>query len=124
MKRCRQEPLSPVAEDMKKTVSDQASVIKSLKAEKSTLESTLNALQTEHEKVLKDNQILRRAVSIQQDRLKVSENELKTFQKQRALADERIKGLEQMIMSLRYHLQAQQSHVGNDFMHQRPPDVF
>lgn len=124
LKRSRQEPLSPSNEDLKKTVSEQAATIDSLNAEKSALESTVSLLQAENEKIGKDNQILRRAVSIQQERYKNTQNELKESHTHRALSDERIRGLEQMILTLRYHLHAQQSHVGNDFMHQPPPDVF
>jgi chromosome segregation ATPase len=124
LKLVRQESPNPAQEDLKKTVNEQAAMIDTLKSEKSDLESTVDALKTDHDRVLKENQILRRAVNFQQERFTNSENELKTTKSQRAECDERIRCLEQMILSLRYHLQAQETHRGNDFMHHRPPDVF
>lgn len=57
---------------------------------------------------------------IQQERQNTAETEMKAVKEQ---AGERIRALEQIILSLRYHLQ-QQQHVGNDFMGQTPPDVY
>ena len=102
-------------------IQEQASLIESLKADNSGLEQSLSSLKTGHERITKENQILRRAVSIQQERHVQADREVKAV---KAQADERIRGLEQIILSLRYHLQTQQNNVGNDFMHQRPPDVY
>ena len=62
----------------------------------------------------------------QQDRQNQTEAELKNAHKYKIDSEEKIKKLEHMIMSLRYHLQAQQAPVGNDFLNSshRPPDVF
>jgi septal ring factor EnvC (AmiA/AmiB activator) len=106
--------------ELERVIQEQASLIESLQADKSGIEKSLVSLKSDHERILKENQILRKAVTIQEERRVNSELEAKSF---KAHADERIKGLEQIILSLRYHLQAQQS-VGNDFMHQRPPDVY
>lgn len=111
-------------EDLKKVVREQSLVIDSLKTEKLDLASSLNLLKVDHEKIAKENQILRRAVAIQQERHQTIENEMKNARKDRVESDERIRVLEQMILSLRYHLQAQQSHVENDFLNQRPSDVY
>jgi len=100
-------------------------VIESLKKDKSSLESSVETLKSEHERTQKENQLLRRAVNIQQDRQNHAEKEIKAAQEYRADAEERIRKLEQVVLALRYHLQAQQpSQLGNDFMGQRPPDVF
>jgi glycerol-3-phosphate dehydrogenase len=124
LKRIRQESCHTVNEDLKKVATEQVSLIESLKLDKSELETKLNSLKTDQERVMKENQILRRAVMIQQERHTTSENELKVAHKQKEDADERIRSLEQMILSLRYRLQAQQSHCESDFMHHRSPDVF
>ena len=126
LKRFRQEaPISnPVNEELKKALNEQSSAFESLKIEKADLESALNSLRTDHERVVKENSILRRAVTYQQERHSKTETELKAAQKQQTESQERIRSLEQMILSLRYHLQAQQSHRESDFLHHRPPDVF
>lgn len=124
MKRIRTtEPSSPRAaklEELNMVIQEQASLIESLKADKTGTEHSLSSLKTDHERVVKENQILRKAVAIQEERRVNSEHEVKAVKTQ---ADERIRGLEQLILSLRYHLQTQQN-VGNDFMSQRPPDVY
>ena len=84
------------------------------------LEDSLRTLQTDHQRVVKENGILRKAVMIQQERQNTAEVEMKAVKEQAA---ERIRSLEQIILSLRYHLQ-QQQRVGNDFMGQTPPDVY
>ena len=99
---------------------EQATLIESLQKDKSGLEDSLQTLQTDHQRVVKENGILRKAVMIQQERQNTAETEIKAV---KDLADERIRSLEQIILSLRYHLQ-QQQHVGNDFMRQTPPDVY
>jgi chromosome segregation ATPase len=116
--------MSPLHEDLKKTVKDQSLMIESLKTEKLDLSSSLTSLKADHEKIAKENQILRRAVTIQQERYQVAENDLKTARRDRLESDERIRVLEQLILSLRYHLQAQQTHVESDFLNQRPPNVY
>jgi len=111
---------SPAKDELNRVIQEQASLIESLKKDKTGLEDNLKALQTDHQRAVKENGILRKAVNIQQERQTAAETEAKTV---KAQADERIRGLEQTILSLRYHLQQQQP-VGNDFMGQRPPDVY
>jgi peptidoglycan hydrolase CwlO-like protein len=113
----------PVQQDLNRLVGEQASIIESLKKDKSTVESSLASLKTDHEKISKENSILRRAVTIQQDRQNQAENQIKAAQQYRAGTEDQIKKMEQVILSLRYHLQAQPS-VGNDFMGNRFPDVY
>uniref|UniRef100_A0A7S3LG57 Uncharacterized protein n=1 Tax=Amphora coffeiformis TaxID=265554 RepID=A0A7S3LG57_9STRA len=112
--------------DLQNVVQEQAAVIESLKKEKKTVEESFASLKTDHERVTKENHVLRRAVQIQQDRQNQADAELKNAHKFKVDSEERIKKLEHMIMSLRYHLQAQQPPVGNDFLNNshRPPDVF
>ena len=104
-------------------VEEQAAVIESLKSEKKELQSSFDTLKAENERSQKENHILRRAVQIQQDRQNQAENELKNAVKYREGAEEQIRKMEQMIISLRYHLQARNS-TGNDFMGIPPPNVF
>lgn len=105
-------------------VQEQAAVIESLKKEKKTVEDSFQSLKTDHERISKENHVLRRAVQIQQDRQNQTDAELKNAHNYKLDSEERIKKLEHMIVALRYHLQAQQAPVGNDFLNQRPPDVF
>ena len=112
--------------DLHEQIQKQSAVIESLKKDKKTVEDSLVSLKSDYERVSKENHVLRRAVQIQQDRQNQTEAELKNAHKYKIDSEERIKKLEHMIMSLRYHLQAQQAPVGNDFLNNshRPPDVF
>lgn len=108
--------------ELNRVIQEQASLIESLKKDKTGLEKSLASLETERNRAVKENTILRKAVNYQQEREKNLENEAKNIKKS---ADERIKGLEQMILSLRYRLQSQTSNtIGNDFISQGPPDVY
>ena len=109
-------------EELERIIQEQASLIESLQADKVGIEKSFASLKSDHERITKDNTILRKAVTIQEERRLHLEQEVKTAKTQ---SDERIRGLEQIILTLRYHLQASQSNVvANDFMHQRPPDVY
>jgi hypothetical protein len=105
-------------------VEEQASLIESLKKDSSAQESSLCSLKVDHERLQKDNQILARAVNIQQERQNQAENELKAAHQYRENAENQMKKLEQIIVSLRYHLTQQHTSYGNEFLHNRPPDVF
>mmetsp|Transcript_1383 Transcript_1383/g.1864 ORF Transcript_1383/g.1864 Transcript_1383/m.1864 type:complete len:203 (+) Transcript_1383:94-702(+) len=115
---------SPASDQLNRVVEEQSAVIESLKSEKKEVQSSFETLKTEHDRTAKENHILRKAVHIQQDRQNHAENELKNAQKYREGAEEQIRKMEQMILSLRYHLQAQQSSRANDFMGMPPPNVF
>ena len=112
-------------EELERVIQEQASLIESLQADKIGMEKSLTTLKSDQERMTKDNGILRKAVAIQEDRRLHLEQEMKTIKVQ---SDERIRGLEQVVLTLRYHLQAAQSNVvANDFMHHqppRPPDVY
>lgn len=111
---------------MNAVVQEQSEEIASLKHEKATLESTVEELRVENDKVMSENKILKRAVTIQQERQNHAASEIQKANNYKAEAEDRMRKLEQMILTLRYHLQAQQSNPGNDFMGfpPRPPDVF
>jgi len=101
------------------------SEIDSLKSEKARLENSMTTLRGEHDKVLTENKTLKRAVVIQQERQNQAMAEINAGRQYKAEAEDRIKKLEQLVLSLRYHLQAQQNNTpSNDFMGFRPPDVY
>ena len=107
-------------EELERVIQEQARRIESLSAQKTSLETNVRSLQSETERLSKDNGILRKAVTIQEERRVAAEQEARQFQEQTA---ERVQALEQVIRTLRYHLQV--ANVGhNDFMQPRPPDVF
>lgn len=127
MKRSRTDGESESDTNLDRLVQQQASEIDTLKAAKVNLEVTLEGLKNEHEKTINENRILKRAVTIQQERQTQASNELEAARQFKVDAETSIRRLEQMILQLRYHLQTQQSHPGNDFMgfHQHPPpDVY
>lgn len=130
-KRCRTDAISPAVQqnnsnEVNLVLEAQASEIENLKTAKSNLEATLNQIKSEHERVVNENSILKRAVKIQQERQQHAARDLEEARHFKISAEDQIKRLEQMIISLRYHLQAQQPHPGNDFMGfpPQPPDVF
>jgi chromosome segregation ATPase len=114
-------------EELQRTITEQASMIDSLKKDKLELEGLVGHLKTDNDRAQKENHLLRKAINIQQDRYKNVERDLKHAQKQQGEAEASVRKLEQIVLSLRYHLQAQQSgNMANDFMglSPRPPDVF
>lgn len=112
--------------DLNLVIQEQAQEIATLKQDKAALESTVHELRVENERVVNENKILKRAVTIQQERQVHAASEIEAARNYKAEADDRMKKLEHMIITLRYHLQAQHSNPGNDFMDftQRPPDVY
>lgn len=118
---------APSGQDLYVVVQEQSQEIASLKQDKASLESTVQELRTENERVVNENKILKKAVTIQQERQNHAASELQAATNYKAEAEDRMKKLEQMILTLRYHLQAQQANTpSNDFMGfpPRPPDVF
>ena len=106
-------------------MNSQGAEIESLKSDKVGLENSLNTLKTEQDRVVNENRTLKRAVIIQQERQNQALSEINAGRQFKAEAEDRIKKLEQIVLSLRYHLQAQQNNTpGNDFMGFRPPDVY
>lgn len=77
--------------------------------------------------MVNENRILKRAVTIQQERQNQAASELEAARQYKVVAEDRVKKMEQLILALRYHLQAQTNNTAtNDFMGMppRPPDVF
>lgn len=109
---------------LKHVVSMQTAEIESLKSDKVSLESTLNEVKCAHDKAVNENRILKRAVTIQQERQNHAAQEIQGARQFKAEAEDKLRKLEQMNLTLQYHLQAQNS-TGNDFMNfPRPPDVY
>lgn len=112
--------------ELKKVVDQQAAEIERLKAEKQNAENTFTELRSQHEKIAGENRILKKAVTIQQERQNQAAQEIQAALKYRVDAEERIRRLEQMNLNLQYRLQSQGSCTPNDFMgfNPRPPDVY
>jgi len=124
-KRCRTENHQVAQQQQQQQQIDMQNEINSLKSEKEGLTNSLATLRTEHEKVLNENKTLKRAVIIQQERQNQALSEINAGRQYKAEAEDKIKKLEQLVLSLRYHLQAQQHNPpGNDWMGFRPPDVY
>lgn len=112
---------------LQKTIQEQATEIINLKCDKDKIESSITNLRHDNEKLTQENKILKRAVTIQQDRQNQSATEIENARRYKEQADEQIRKLEQAILTLRYHLQTMQSCGGNNnFMNfgPRPPDVY
>ena len=78
-------------EDLERVIQEQASLIESLQADKVGIEKSLASFKSDHERITKDNGILRKAVAIQEERRLHLEQEVKAAKVQ---SDERIRGLE------------------------------
>lgn len=115
LKRCRIDSMSSRlhtsnANDLSRTLEAQASEISNLKNSKSNLETTLSVLKSGNEKVVHENKILKRAVTIQNERQQYAARDLDQARQYRTSALNEIKKLEHIILSLRYHLQTQQQY--------------
>lgn len=112
-------------QELQLMVEQQATEIQRLKSEKDSVESSASQLSAQHAKGEHENKILKRAVAIQQERGQQMTAELEGARQYKVQADERIRRLEQMNLTLQYQLQAN-STSGNDFMGfgTRPPDVY
>ena len=112
-------------QQLQQVVDQQAAEIHRLKSERDSLQTSATNLSSQHAKVEQENKILKRAVAIQQERGNQANSELEGARQFKAQAEERIRRLEQMNLTLQYQLQAQSS-SGNDFIgfNPRPPDVY
>jgi len=112
---------------MREIINKQAEELETLRLDKTSLEGNNLELRSQNDKLLNENKILKKAVNIQQERQHHTALELDAARKYKDDAENRIRRLEQIIVSLRFHLQAQQQHCSDhDFMNfnNRPPDVF
>ena len=105
-------------------INSQGVEISNLKSDKAVVEKYLSTARKEHDKVVQENRTLKRAVLIQQERQNQATSELQTARQYKVETEDKIKKLEQIVLSLRYHLQTQQNNTPNDFMEFRPPHVF
>ncbi|KAL7468435.1 hypothetical protein ACHAXS_008659 [Conticribra weissflogii] len=113
-------------DELQQLVGRQASEIERIKNEKNAAEASAAELSAQNEKVEHENKILKRAVTIQQERQNQMSSELDAARRFRVEAEDRIRRLEQVNLTLQYQLQAANSSSGNDFMgfSPRPPDVY
>jgi chromosome segregation ATPase len=129
-KRTRSPSPSPThhkLQELRHTIEQQSSELTRLKSEKAASDQTSSQLSALHSKTENENRILKRAVAIQQERQNQLLGEVEEGRRFRVEAEERIRRLEQMNLSLQYQLQ--QSGIGgsgggNDFMRFRHPDVY
>eukprot|EP00571_Detonula_confervacea_P011291 CAMPEP_0172298874 /NCGR_PEP_ID=MMETSP1058-20130122/1325_1 /TAXON_ID=83371 /ORGANISM="Detonula confervacea, Strain CCMP 353" /LENGTH=220 /DNA_ID=CAMNT_0013008169 /DNA_START=53 /DNA_END=715 /DNA_ORIENTATION=- len=110
-------------QELQQMVEQQATEIQRLKSEKDSVIVSASQLVSQHAKVEHENKILKRAVAIQQDRQQQMTAEVEGARQFKVQAEDRVRRLEQMNLTLQYQLQAN-SAPGNDFMGMRPPDVF
>jgi hypothetical protein len=96
-----------------------------LKGEKTSLESVMSQTKHELDRVNNENRILKKAVTIQQERQTQALSEIDAACRYRTDAEERIRRLEHMNLTLRFQLQARDSGPNHDFMGFEPrhPDV-
>lgn len=110
--------------ELQQMVEQQAAEIQRLKTDKDAVEASATQLSSQHAKAEHENKILKRGVAIQQQRQNQMTSELEGARQFKLQAEDRIRKLEQMNLSLQYQFQARSS-TGNDFMgFNRPPDVF
>lgn len=115
-----------IVTELQKLVEHQAAAIDRLKSEKENVETALSDTKDALEKTNSENKILKRAVAIQQERQNQTAAELAAAYKYRVEAEERIKKLEHLNISLQYRVQSMSAHLSfDDFMGftPRPPDV-
>lgn len=112
-------------QELQQMVEKQAAEIQRLKCEKESAHASASQLSSQHAKVEHENKILKRAVGIQQERQNQVTGELLGARQFKAQAEDRIRRLEQMNLTLQYQMQAR-SASGDDFMgfSRRPPDVY
>lgn len=115
-----------VASELQKLVEHQATEIERLKSENEIVQNALSDAKDALEKSNNENKILKRAVAIQQERQNQTAAELNAAYKYRVEAEERIKKLEHLNISLQYRVQSMGAQMSyDDFMgfQPRPPDV-
>lgn len=110
-------------QELQHMVEQQATEIQRLKSEKETAEASASQLSSQNTKVEHENKILKRAVAIQQERQGQLAAELEGARQFKVQAEDRIRRLEQMNLTLQYQMQVT-SATGNEFTGFRPPDVY
>jgi len=117
----QQEEMSRLRSELQERVAE----IDHLKSEKILLMSNVSQARVELERLGNENRILKKAVTIQQERQNVAMAEIEAACRYRIDAEERIRRLEHMNTTLRFQLQARDSVPSHGFMgfEPRPPDV-
>mmetsp|Transcript_2909 Transcript_2909/g.4029 ORF Transcript_2909/g.4029 Transcript_2909/m.4029 type:complete len:195 (+) Transcript_2909:132-716(+) len=110
--------------DMKRVIEQQTSEIEKLKNENVQYQKTLLQTNASHEKVVGENKILKKAVTIQQERQNMAAKEVDNLRRENENANERIRRLEQMNSQLRFLVESSNMNRGFGFMDTRPPDVY
>lgn len=115
-----------IERELQKIVDQQAAEITRLKSEKENVEKHFTEVKCHYDKISGENRILKKAVTIQQERQNQAAHEIGAANRYRVDAEERIRRLEQMNLNLQYRLQSQGSCNDNSFMgfNPRPPDVY
>jgi hypothetical protein len=118
--------LTQKLQELQQMVEQQGAEIHRLKSEKDSVEASAAELSSQHAKAEHENKILKRAVAIQQERGNQMTGELEAARQFKVQAEDRIRRLEQMNLTLQYQLQANSAPTGSDFMgfNPRPPDVY
>jgi GTP-sensing pleiotropic transcriptional regulator CodY len=112
-------------QELQVMVEQQAAEIQRLKTEKEFVEASASQLSSHQAKVEHENKILKRAVTIQQERQNQMTAELEGARQFKAAAEERVRRLEQMNLTLQYRLQATMaSEKDFTWSNPRPPDVY
>ena len=77
-----------------------------------------------HDKAVHENKLLKRLVTHQHEKQQQSNVELEECRTYKAESQDAMSKMENMILQLRYHLQAQQTPMTNMGGFHRPPDVY
>ena len=88
--------------EMRKMIDEQNKLVTKLKTENELKEQSLSQLNTAHEKVVGENRILKKAVSIQQERQNQAAQQVHILHREKEEASDRIRRLEQMNLQLRF----------------------
>ncbi len=106
-------------QELQQIVEQQAAEIQRLTSEKDSAQATVSQISSQHTKAEHENRILKRAVAIQQERQNQLSAELEGARQFKVDAEDRIRRLEQMNLTLQFRLQAT-STPGDDFMGSSP----
>ena len=111
--------------EMRNLIEQKNVEIEKLKNENVQNQRNLSQINVAHEKVLSENRILKKAVSIQQERQNQAAQEVAHLRRQGEESNERLRRLEQMNRQLSFLLESSNSN-SHGFMGfgQPPPDVY
>ena len=96
-------------------------LIDRLRSENTSLKSQVLEMKTDCDKAIHENKILKKLVAHQHNQ---TSSELDEARKYRHEAEDKMRRMEQLIETLRYHLQHAQGQTNFMGFQPRPPDVF